>query len=206
MRVGFGLRGMSDAFHVILPYSPSKRLGQIYLDALPSITGAGLIYEEPILPSTGTRSELVNAFRLPERYLAVQLSGRERARNLGSSLWKKILKPLNAIFSIVLLGLADDQRWPELEQAGGVLSLIGKTSIGDFLGIIEGSAGVLSVDSFAAHVGLAYSRMVAVLMVEPYSQERSYPENNPHLRFFPGRDGVEKSVAGFFETSLRSRS
>ena len=72
----------------------------------------------------------------------------------------------------------------------------------DFLGIIEGSAGVVSVDSFAAHVGLAYSRVVAVLMVEPYSQKRSYPENNPHLRLFPGRDGVENAVARFFTTHL----
>ena len=62
VRAGFGLRGMSDAFHFILPYSASKRLGQIYLDALPSITGAGLIYERPILPSDrnrpGTRERL----------------------------------------------------------------------------------------------------------------------------------------------------
>ena len=35
-------------------------------------------------------------------------------------------------------------------------------------------------------------------MVEPYSQQRSYPENNPHLRLFPARDGVEKSIARFF--------
>ena len=206
VRAGFGLRGMSDAFHFILPYSASKRLGQIYLDALPSITGAGLIYERPILPRTGSGRELVNAFRLPERYLAVQLSSRERARNICSSLWAKILSALRATFSIVLLGRADDQRWPELERTAGLLSLIGKTSMSDFLGIIEGSAGVVSVDSFAAHVGLAYSRTVAVLMVEPYSQQRSYPQNNPHLRLFPARDGVEKSVAGLLETSLRSRS
>ena len=108
-------------------------------------------------------------------------------------------------FSIVLLGSADDQRWPELEQRAGLLSLIGKTSISDFLGIIEGSVGVISVDSFAAHVGLAYSRSVAVLMVEPYSQQRSYPENNPNLRLFPGRDGVEKAVVRFFTTPLEAR-
>ena len=202
VRAGFGLRGMSDAFHFILPYSASKPLGQIYLDALPSITGAGLIYERPILPATGTGRELVNAFRLPERYLAVQLSSRERARNICSSLWAKILSALRATFSIVLLGRADDQRWPELERRAGLLSLIGKTSMSDFLGIIEGSAGVVSVDSFAAHVGLAYSRVVAVLMVEPYSQKISYPDNNPHLRLFPGCDGVENVVAEFFTTHL----
>ena len=202
VRAGFGLRGMADAFHIILPYSASKRLGQIYLDALPSITGAGLIYKKPILPSIRTRSELVNAFRLPERYLAVQLSSRERARNICSSLWTKILAPLRATFSIVLLGSADDQRCPDLERTAGLLSLIGKTSIGDFLGIIEGSVGVVSVDSFAAHVGLAYSRIVAVLMVEPYSQKRSYPDSNANLRLFPGHDGVERAVARFFATHL----
>ena len=68
----------------------------------------------------GERDELVKAFRLPERYLAVQLSSRERARNICSSLWAKILAPLLASFSIVLLGLADDQRYPELEQRAGV--------------------------------------------------------------------------------------
>ena len=202
LRAGFGLRGMADSFHIILPYSISKRLGQLYLAALPSITGAGLIYKKPILPAISKRDELVKAFRLPERYLAVQLSSRERARNICSSLWAKILAPLLANFSIVLLGLADDQRYPELEQRAGVHSLIGRTNVSDFLGIVEGSVGVVSVDSFAAHVEIAYSRIVAVLMVEPYSQQRSYPENNPDLRLFPGRDGVEGLVAGFLVTHL----
>ena len=67
--------------------------------------------------------------------------------------------------------------------------------------IIEGSAGVVSVDSFAAHVGLAYSRVAAVLMVEPYSQKISCPDNNPHLRLFPGCDGVENVVAEFFHNA-----
>ena len=47
---------MADTFHIIVPYSMSKRLGQLYLDALPSITGAGLIYRKPILPSMQTAS------------------------------------------------------------------------------------------------------------------------------------------------------
>jgi ADP-heptose:LPS heptosyltransferase len=198
LRAGFGLRGMADTFHIIVPYSMSKRLGQLYLNALPSITGPGLIYRKPILPSMQQQVASANAFRLPSRYLAVQLSSREKARNITSALWEKIVSSLASDFSIVLLGLADDQRYPKLEGRGDVLSLIGKTSISDFLAIIEGSVGVISVDSFAAHVGLAYSRAVAVLMVDPYSQQRSYPANNSNLGLFPGRDGVEKSIAQFF--------
>jgi ADP-heptose:LPS heptosyltransferase len=198
LRAGFGLRGMADTFHIIVPYSMSKRLGQLYLDALPSLTGAGLIYKKPILPSIRQQVAFANAFRLPSRYLAVQLSSRERVRNIASSLWAKILSSLEANFSIVLLGLADDQRYPELEARTNVLSLIGKTSVADFLGVIEGSVGVVSVDSFAAHVGIAYSRPVAVLMVDRYSQQRSYPANNLNLRLFPGRDAVERSIARFF--------
>jgi ADP-heptose:LPS heptosyltransferase len=98
----------------------------------------------------------------------------------------------------VLLGLADDQRYPKLEGRTDVLSLIGKTTVSDFLAIIEGSVGVVSVDSFAAHVGIAYSRTVAVLMVGTYSQQRSYPANNRNLGLFSGRDGVEKTIAKFF--------
>jgi ADP-heptose:LPS heptosyltransferase len=198
LRAGFGLRGMADTFHIIVPYSMSKRLGQLYLDALPSITGAGLIYRKPILPSMQQQVAPANAFRLPSRYLAVQLSSRERARNITSSLWENIISSLASNFSIVLLGLADDQRYPKIEGRTDVVSLIGKTTVTDFLVIIEGSVGVVSVDSFAAHVGIAYSRTVAVLMVEPYSQHRSYPANNPNLGLFPGLDGVEKPVAKFF--------
>jgi ADP-heptose:LPS heptosyltransferase len=198
LRAGFGLRGMADTFHIIVPYSMSKRLGQLYLDALPSITGTGLTYRKPILPSMQQHVAPANAFRLPSRYLAVQLSSRERARNIDSALWEKILSSLASNFSIVLLGLADDQRYPKLEGRADVLSLIGKTTVTDFLAIIEGSVGVVSVDSFAAHVGLAYSRSVAVLMVKPYSQQRSYPANNSNLRLFPGRDRVEESIARFF--------
>jgi ADP-heptose:LPS heptosyltransferase len=198
LRAGFGLRGMADTFHIIVPFSMSKRLGQLYLDALPSLTGAGLIYRKPILPSMQQQFAPANAFRLPSQYLAVQLSSRERVRNITSSLWETILSSLASNFSIVLLGLADDQRYPKLEARTDVLSLIGKTTVTDFLAIIEGSVGVVSVDSFAAHVGIAYSRPVAVLMVGPYSQQRSYPANNPNLRLFAGRDGVEKSIAQFF--------
>ena len=164
----------------------------------PSLTGIGLKYTKPVLPSTREHFEFLNTFRLPRGYLAVQLSSRERARNIPSSLWAKVLDSLMSSFSIVLLGLADDQRYPELEGIAGVLSFVGKTSISDFLAIIEGSVGVVSVDSFAAHVGLAYSRPVAVLMVEPYSQQRSYPANNSDLGLFPGRDGVENLIAKFF--------
>ena len=202
LRAGFGLRGMADTFHTIVPYSMSKRLGQLYLDALPSITGTGLIYKKPILPSLQQQVAPAKAFRLPSRYLAVQLSSRERARNITSSLWEKILSSLASNFSIVLLGLADDQRYPKLEGRSDALSLIGKTTVTDFLAIIEGSVGVVSVDSFAAHVGIAYSRTVAVLMVGPYSQPRSYPANNPDLKLFPARDGVETTIAKFFAIHL----
>jgi ADP-heptose:LPS heptosyltransferase len=197
LRAGFGLRGMADTFHIIVPYSISKRLGQLYLDALPSITGAGLIYRKPILPSIRQDLDVVNAFRLPGRYVAVQLSSRERARNIGSSLWAKIIASLVSNFAIVLLGLTDDDKYPELEARADLVSLIGKTRISEFLAIIERSAGVVSVDSFAAHVGIAYSLPVAVLMVAPYSQQQSYPANIPNLRLFPARDGVEKAIAKF---------
>jgi hypothetical protein len=81
-----------------------------------------------------------------------QMSGPKQLK----SLWPKILAPLRLTFSIVLLGLADDQGWLELEQTSGLLSLIYKTSIADLLGIIERSVGVVSVDSFrgACRAGL----------------------------------------------------
>ena len=141
----------------------------------------------------------MNSVRLPGRYLAVQLSSRERSLQHLLIALGKILSALRATFSIVLLGRADDQRW--LERRAGLLSLLRKTSMSDFLDIMEGSAGVVSVDSFAAHIGLTYSRVVAVLMVEPYSQEISYPDNNPHLRLFLGCDGVEEVVTEFFHNA-----
>ena len=199
VRAGFGLRGMADTFHIILPYSTSKRLGQIYLDALPSITGAGLIYEKPILPSTRTRRKLVNDFRLPERYLAVQLSSRERARNIGSSLWTKILAPLRSTFSIVLLGSADDQRCPELEGTPDPLSLIGKTNVTDFLAL---SREALEWSR------LTYSQRMSdwpIRVLLPFSWSNRIA-NSVRIRritasmLFPGRDGVERTVAKFFAT------
>jgi hypothetical protein len=72
-----------------------------------------------------------------------QMSGPKQPR----SLWPKILAPLRLTFSIVLLGLDDDQGRLELERTFGLLSLIDRTSIADFVGIIEWSVGVVSVDS-----------------------------------------------------------
>ena len=119
---------MADTFHIIVPYSMSKRLGQLYLDALPSITGAGLIYKKPILPSIRQHVEFANAFRLPSRYLGGStLEQRKSSQHRLIALGKNTFL-LGSNFSIVLLGLADDQRYPELEARTDVLSLIGKTT------------------------------------------------------------------------------
>jgi hypothetical protein len=45
---------------------------------------------------------------------------------------------------------------------------------------------------------------IAVLMVNRIARIGS--ENESAFKAFPGRDAVEKSVAGFFEISLRSQS
>jgi ADP-heptose:LPS heptosyltransferase len=111
-----------------------------------------------------------------------------------------MLAPLRLTFCIVVPDWPMTRAGLSSDRHPGYFPQSDKTSIADFVGIFEWSVGVVSVDSFAAHVGLAYSRTVAVLMVEPYSQQRSYPENNPHLMLFPARDGVERAIARFFAT------
>jgi ADP-heptose:LPS heptosyltransferase len=202
LRVGYGLRGMADVYNCIPAYSAEKSTGQTHLDALQVLTGENYAFIAPVLPPVPEPAHL----KLPESdYIVAQLFSREAARNIPVEIWKDILLRLARRLPIVLVGApVDAERAGNLIDLPGVISLIGRTSICDMLGVIQQSRGVVSIDSFAPHVGLAYAKKVAVLMVENTSNNRSFPKKNPNLKFV--RPAVEsgEAIEHFFNLVSRS--
>lgn len=198
-RVGFGLRGMAFTYHYLVPYDFERTYGQLFLDAVNHLAGMSEEYLSPDLPSAKGLAARV----LPEGtgpYLVVQLYSGEAVRNVSVSFWKEALAGLKKQYTLVFTGTRADE-----ERAGadgfdleGGIRLCGRTSIPEFLRVVEESMGVVSVDSFAPHVGLAYGRRAAVLMVDNISQTRSFPKANPNLAFFSPSVNRAGEVVNFF--------
>jgi ADP-heptose:LPS heptosyltransferase len=201
LRVGYGLRGMADVYNCIPAFSAEKSTGQTHLEALQVLTGKNYVFAAPVLPPVPKPTHL----KLPTSdYWVAQPFSREAARNIPVGTWKDILLRLARRLPVVLVGASvDAERAKDLIDLPEVTSLIGRTSICDMLGVIQQSRGVVSIDSFAPHVGLAYAKKVAVLMVENTSNNRSFPENNPNLKFFPAAFESGEAIELFFANSLK---
>ncbi|HEY4414575.1 MAG TPA: glycosyltransferase family 9 protein [Verrucomicrobiae bacterium] len=199
LRVGYGLRGMADVYNCIPPYAADRSTGQAHLDALQILTGKKCSYTAPILPSVPIAAHL----DLPKSgYFVAQLFSREATRNLPPELWAEVLRRLAQCKPVVLVGAPNDlARAGDLVKVPGVVCVIGKTSIPDMFGIIEQSNGIVSIDSLAPHVSLAYGKKTAVLMIESISNPRSFPDNNPNLKFFPAVTGAGEAIESFLSSA-----
>ena len=206
-RVGFGLRGMAFTYHHLIPFDDRKPMGQLFLDSLTCLVDEIPVYAGPNIPSAETLETGNFSPRENVPYLVVQLYSGERKRNVLSGQWRKILENLRDQFELVLVGTTADEE--NAVQDGLLLSdlrsLMGKTTISDLLRVIGGSAGVLSIDSVSAHIGLAYGKAVAVLMVEGISDSRSYPETGPYLAFFSGASINPGEVSAFLSSGSENR-
>jgi ADP-heptose:LPS heptosyltransferase len=201
LRVGYGLRGMADVYNYIPAFPAEKSIGQIHLDALQVFTEKKCVFTGPVLPPVPNPLHL----NLPTSdYLVAQLFSRDAAKNIPNEIWKDFLLRLARRWPVVLVGApVDAERAGCLIELPGVISLIGRTSICDMLGVIQQSQGVVSIDSFGSHAGLGYDKKVAVLMVEDSSYKRAFPENNPNLKFVPAKIESSEAIELFFSNSLR---
>lgn len=82
--------------------------------------------------------------------------------------------------AVVASGSERDQCGPVLARAeGGIVDLVGKTTVGGLMGVIERSAIVIANDSAALHMGVGFNRpLVGIFgptridLVGPYARER----------------------------------
>ncbi len=121
-----------------------------------------------------------------DRYIVIHPLSVERARNISDSFWKQVIQEAGRTSNVVLVGTAEDRVLVETMAAGcpTAISLAGQTDLRELMRVIEESEGAIGVDSFCAHVGLAYDKPVAVICVEGISQTQSFPEGTSRLRFF----------------------
>jgi hypothetical protein len=62
-------------------------------------------------------------------------------------------------------------------------------------GLYLPSPGVVGIDSFCAHIGLAYGKRVVVLVSPGFTYRRSFPLENPSLAFFLDSSDTAEAVA-----------
>ncbi len=200
IRLGFGLRGMAFTYHRLLPFAPGKTSGQLYLDAVGLLGGGASGYRGPELPSAISSAARILPEKVVGPYLVLQLYSGEAKRNVSPAVWRHILAELAPKETLVLAGSATDGL--RAEQEGllipGIIPLFGRTTIPEFLRLVEESSGVISVDSFAAHLGLAYEKKVAVLMVKIFSDPNSYPRENRNLSLCPSDEELTDRLAELF--------
>lgn len=193
-RCGFGLRGMSSIYHAILPYSSRKSFPQLYLDCLPGLVHRALPYTRPVLDHVdiplSTPSTVSIKAKLPtEPFIVIQMVAGEASRNLDQGQWTPFLSDISRRHRLLLIGnKLPRHEQDQLRHISGLTDLTDQTSLREALVIIGISQAVISVDSFSAHVGLAYQKPVALLMKTGFSNPRSYPSENKHLRFFDARN------------------
>jgi len=202
-RAGFGLRGMSFTYHRLIAFDDRKSMGQLFLDEVCAARSEKVEYLRPCLPSTIHQVRKVLPEKMDRPYLAVQLYSGEDQRNVPRDCWIKIMESALLHYSIVLVGSKADEGKATRDNllVPGLLSLLGKTTIPELCRVVEESHGVISVDSFSAHIGLAYKKRVAVLAVEGISDRRSYPQDNPDLRFFSCPPVTYAEIEAFLQSS-----
>ncbi len=204
-RLGFGLRGMSGSYHGLLKHNSLQSVPQVYLDCLPKNQRRSAIYLKPILESVLIESKILS--RLPQTpFVVVQAVAGEPARNMDPRDWLEICEAISRHAPIVMLGEALPAKvMQKFECLPSVTTLMGETSIREALGVISLSCGVISVDSFAAHVALAYEKPVAILMKEGFSNRKSYPQKNANLHFVDSHNICADSIIGFLGLSEKVR-
>lgn len=195
-RVGFGLRGLAFTLHQEIHFDAGVPLGQLFLDALSLLGLKRAEYERPLLPPADPSPADDAAMRAEcsGPYVVLQPCSGESSREIAHEIWDRILDVLCPRIKVIMLGGPGDAsmatRLGQNRTREQFKSMAGRTTLPQAVRIAEKSKGCIGVDSFFAHVGLAYALPVIVLAVKT-SLRMSFPRENPNLHY------VEVEKPGF---------
>jgi len=196
--MGFGLRGFSRFLSKRFYFTKNLSVGQSFLNALEVFSEKKISYLKPCLPYIGARMRKRN-LTISRPYIVLQFKSASLMRDVSFERWGKILTVLNNSFSFLVF-----------EKSLGAFSDFLKTfdfnfifdkeslSINNTLRKVFHSSGVISVDSFLAHAGIACNKKTLVLMNASQSNPASYPRHNKNL-FLSYKETNYCSYANFFK-------
>lgn len=195
---GFGLRGMAFVYNELIEYDPDLPTGQIFLNAVAKISGRQVNFDGPSYPGL-LRIRKFSAQMGPLPYLVVQVASAGKDKNISAEDWKKILACVPSSLNLVFVGVMGDEAYLEASTFKNerFVSLFGKTTVRDLFELVGDALGVLGVDSFVAHVGLAHQKATFVISASQHAFRNGYPANSPLLTFVDSTPLPLKEVADF---------
>ena len=136
----------------------------------------------------GTAQEQVKKkYALPNKYLIISPSNSHQKRNIlnyrawGNEYWRELIGKLNQEIPVVIIGNKGEEGFFSKLQPypNGVIDLVGKTSLSDLIGVIEGAKGLVATDTGTAHIASAVNMEVFTL-IGPTPAEVTGPYRTEH--------------------------
>jgi ADP-heptose:LPS heptosyltransferase len=131
------------------------------------------VFEESFPRLIGTNfEEIKSKFNLPEKYLIISPSNSHQKRNIlnyrawENDSWKKLIEKLYGEIDVVIIGnKGEDEFFDKLKPyPNGVIDLVGRTSLVDLIGVINGATGLIATDTGTAHIASAVNTEVFALI------------------------------------------
>ena len=138
------------------------------------------------------KDEVKFKYNLSDKYIIISPSNSHQKRNIinyrawENENWKELIEKLSRDIQVVIVGnKGEDQFFDKLKPyPKAVIDLVGKTSLVDLIGVIDGANGLAATDTGTAHMASAVDTEVfALIGPTPASQTGPYqsPTNKVHI-------------------------
>jgi|GEM_PF-3979015 len=203
-RAGFAVRGMSFTLHHAFRYQPRTPLGQMYLDALAGLGFPPCPYQRPLI-DLPEQPWTIRGVTPGERYLVIHPASRDVMREASPTFWKTVFAAATQAEKIVAVGGGGDRnRYAFLDTFGDprFVNLMGETSLEQLLQLVKHASRAVVIDSFVAHIALAFAVPALLIMAPGFAIAESFPKNSPDLTPIPSDatpEAITRQVTHLFE-------
>lgn len=133
------------------------------------------------------KDEVKTKFGLQENYLIISPSNSHQKKNRlnyrawENESWKKLIQILSSKIQVVIIGNKGEEIFFEKLRpfSEGVIDLVGKTSLPELIGVIEGANGLVATDTGTAHIASAVNTEVFAL-IGPTPADQTGPYQTPY--------------------------
>ena len=138
------------------------------------------------------KDEVKSKYNLNDKYIIISPSNSHQKRNIinyrawENENWKELIEKLSKDIQVVIVGnKGEDQFFDKLKPyPQDVVDLVGKTSLVDLIGVIDGANGLIATDTGTAHMASAVNTEVfALIGPTPANVTGPYqsPNNKVHI-------------------------
>ena len=139
-----------------------------------------------------SKEEIKLKYNLSDKYIIISPSNSHQKRNIinyrawENENWKELIEKLSKDIQVVIVGNKGEYQFFNILKPypKGVIDLVGKTSLSDLIGVINGANGLVATDTGTAHMASAVDTEVfALIGPTPASQTGPYqsPTNKVHI-------------------------